>query len=80
MLYKIFPLIRPYTFTSFCRLEPTTIILGRNLSFQRRKVRMLILSDTHGDDLKDAFLPKADVVLYCGDLTDDSRSAELEGH
>lgn len=39
---------------------------------------MIILSDTHGDDLKDVSLPSADVVLHCGDLTNDSRSAELE--
>lgn len=70
--------IRPYEYTSFCRLKPTTTILSRNLSFQQRKIRMIILSDTHGDDLKDVSLPSADVVLHCGDLTNDSRSAELE--
>ncbi|KAI9798392.1 MAG: hypothetical protein M1825_005377 [Sarcosagium campestre] len=39
---------------------------------------MIILSDTHGDDLKDVPLPSADVGLHCGDLTSDSRFAELE--
>jgi len=39
---------------------------------------MIILSDTHGDDLKDVSLSSADVVLHCGDLTNDSRPAELE--
>ncbi|KAF2465602.1 Metallo-dependent phosphatase [Lindgomyces ingoldianus] len=39
---------------------------------------MIILSDTHGDDLKNVSLPSADVVLHCGDLTNDSRFAELE--
>lgn len=39
---------------------------------------MLILSDTHAGDLKDVPFPKADVVLHCGDLTNDSRSAEFE--
>ena len=78
MLYRISPPLRPYTCTSFCRLKPATTILGRNLSFQRRKVQMIILSDTHGNDLKDASLPSVDVVLHCGDLTDHSRPAELE--
>lgn len=39
---------------------------------------MMILSDTHGSDLKDLSLPRADVVLHCGDLTKDSRSEDLE--
>lgn len=39
---------------------------------------MMILSDTHGSDLKDLSLPKADVVLHCGDLTNDSRSEDFE--
>jgi hypothetical protein len=39
---------------------------------------MIILSDTHGDNLKDVSLPSADVVLHCGDLTKDSRPAQLE--
>lgn len=39
---------------------------------------MIILSDTHGNDAKDITLPRADVVLHCGDLTNDSRSVELE--
>jgi hypothetical protein len=39
---------------------------------------MIILCDTHGDDLKDVSLPSADVVFHCGDLTNDSRFAELE--
>ena len=71
MLYRIFPPVRP-----FYRLNPP--ILGRNLSSQRRKIRMMILSDTHGNDLKNVSLPRADVVLHCGDLTNDSRSADLE--
>ncbi|KXX73659.1 putative rhamnogalacturonate lyase C [Madurella mycetomatis] len=76
MLHRVFPPVRPYTCGSFCRLNPT--ILGRNLSSQRRKIRMIILSDTHGNDLKGVSLPKADVVLHCGDLTNDSQSADLE--
>jgi 3',5'-cyclic AMP phosphodiesterase CpdA len=39
---------------------------------------MIILSDTHGNDLKDVSLPRADVVLHCGDLTNDSQSTDLE--
>ena len=77
MLYRSFS-NRPYRYTSFCRLKPTTTILSRNLSSQQRRVRMIILSDTHGDDLKDVSLPSADVVLHCGDLTNDSWFAELE--
>ncbi|KAF2021829.1 hypothetical protein BU24DRAFT_488167 [Aaosphaeria arxii CBS 175.79] len=69
---------RRYKYASFCRLKSTTTILSRNLSFQQRKVRMIILSDTHGDDLKHVSLPSADVALHCGDLTNDSRPAELE--
>ncbi|KAK4184645.1 putative rhamnogalacturonate lyase [Podospora australis] len=39
----------------------------------------MILSDTHGsDDLSRSSLPRADVVLHCGDLTNCSRSEELE--
>ncbi|RYP12403.1 hypothetical protein DL767_011314 [Monosporascus sp. MG133] len=76
MLHRIFSPVRPYTCASFCRLNPT--ILGRILSSKRCKIRMIILSDTHGDDLKDVSLPRADVVLHCGDLTNDSRSADLE--
>ncbi|RYP08548.1 hypothetical protein DL764_001839 [Monosporascus ibericus] len=76
MLHKIFSPVRPYTCASFCRPNPT--ILGRILSSKRRKIRIIILSDTHGDDLKDVSLPRADVVLHCGDLTNDSRSADLE--
>ncbi|RYP79188.1 hypothetical protein DL771_000166 [Monosporascus sp. 5C6A] len=76
MLHKIFSPVRPYTCASFCRPNPT--ILGRILSSERRKIRMIILSDAHGDDLKDVSLPRADVVLHCGDLTNDSRSADLE--
>lgn len=74
----IFSPVRPYTCTSICQVNPTPTILGRNLSSQRCKIRMTILSDTHGDDLKDVSFPRADVVFHCGDLTNDSRSAELE--
>jgi 3',5'-cyclic AMP phosphodiesterase CpdA len=77
MLHSISLFVRPYARSSFCRLNPH--ILGRrNLSSQPRKIRMMILSDTHGSDLKGVSLPKADVVLHCGDLTRDSQSEDFE--
>ncbi len=76
MLHRIASPVRPYTCAPFCRLNPA--IFGRNLSSKRRKIRMMILSDTHGDNLRDVCLHRADVVLHCVDLTNDSRSAELE--
>ncbi|KAK0702816.1 Metallo-dependent phosphatase-like protein [Lasiosphaeris hirsuta] len=79
MLHSIFSFVRPYTRSSFCRLNPR--ILGRRkLSSQheRRKIRIMILSDTHGSELKDLSLPRADVVLHCGDLTKNSRSEDFQ--
>ena len=80
MLHSTFLPIRPHTYTyiSFCRLLKPTTFFSRHLSSQRRKTRMIILSDTHGNDLKDITLPRADVAIHCGDLTNDSRSVELE--
>lgn len=77
MLRSIFPIGRPYARSFSCRLHPH-ILARRNPSSQRRKIRMLILSDTHGRDLKGVALPKADVVLHCGDLTRNSRSEDFE--
>ncbi|KZZ87774.1 hypothetical protein AAL_08277 [Moelleriella libera RCEF 2490] len=51
---------------------------NRQCSSQKHQTSVIILSDTHGDDLKHISLPKADVVLHCGDLTNESRFAELE--
>lgn len=41
------------------------------------KTRFLILSDTHGMTLADFKLPKADVAIHCGDLTDGSKLEEF---
>lgn len=40
------------------------------------KTRILILSDTHSVELAD--LPKADVVLHCGDLTENGVPEDYE--
>lgn len=75
---KVPPVHLSFTF----RLNHNSTIFGRYMSLQRqrRNIRMMILSDTHGKDLEiiPASLPRADVVLHCGDLTNDSQPVELD--
>ena len=40
--------------------------------------RIIVLSDTHGDGLNKDCLAAADVVLHCGDLTEESKLHEFE--
>jgi hypothetical protein len=40
-------------------------------------VRFLVLSDTHGNDLP-ALLPECDVLLHCGDITEDGSPESIE--
>jgi hypothetical protein len=40
-------------------------------------VRFLVLSDTHGNDLPSS-LPKCDVLLHCGDFTEDGSPESIE--
>src|SRR5690349_3481366 len=43
------------------------------------KTRILIISDTHGQDLPTLSSgPTADVAIHCGDLTDESKLNEFE--
>jgi Icc-related predicted phosphoesterase len=42
------------------------------------KTRILILSDTHGQDLPELLGTKADVAIHCGDMTNESKLAEYE--
>lgn len=44
------------------------------------RTRLLILSDTHGEDFSSGDRPQqyADVVLHCGDLTDGSKLEEFQ--
>ena len=39
--------------------------------------RFLIISDTHGDELKHKPTDRADVVIHCGDLTEESKLDEF---
>lgn len=47
---------------------------------QEIKTRILILSDTHGEELPADLLPETpvDVSIHCGDLTDESKLSEFE--
>lgn len=40
--------------------------------------RFLVLSDTHGNQLKHRFTSKVDVGIHCGDITDESKLEEYE--
>ena len=40
-------------------------------------VRFLVLSDTHGNDLPSS-LPKCDILLHCGDITEDGSPESIE--
>jgi predicted MPP superfamily phosphohydrolase len=40
-------------------------------------IRFLVLSDTHGNDLP-ASLPQCDVLLHCGDITEDGSPESIE--
>ncbi|KZZ88364.1 hypothetical protein AAL_08127 [Moelleriella libera RCEF 2490] len=52
--------------------------ISRKSSSHRHKIRMMILSDTYGDDLEGISLPRADVVLHCADLINRSQHAEIK--
>jgi predicted MPP superfamily phosphohydrolase len=40
-------------------------------------IRFLVISDTHGNDLQ-ASLPECDVLLHCGDITEDGSPESIE--
>ncbi|KAK6004880.1 hypothetical protein QM012_007659 [Aureobasidium pullulans] len=42
------------------------------------KIRFLIISDTHGEDLARCPTELVDVVIHCGDLTEESRLSEYK--
>ncbi|KAK3056918.1 hypothetical protein LTR09_001956 [Extremus antarcticus] len=41
------------------------------------RTKVLILSDTHGEDLKRKVTTRADVAIHCGDLTEESKLDEF---
>lgn len=52
--------------------------MDRHDQLSQIKTRLLIISDTHGQDLPELLGTTADVVIHCGDLTDESKLAEYE--
>lgn len=51
---------------------------SRKSSSHRHKIRIIILFNTHGDDLEGISLPRANVVLHCANLINKSQHAEIK--